>query len=166
MFCSVTYGCVLTWRPEIGVSPDCADYVPPQSGDGQRADTDAGRGDGHAFGLLCRLAECLFRITGREGCLRETSSLAVSSIWRITALTVIERPRSSLESRSVCFGHPTGLGKHLAGLGYRSNSASLYRGKGRSWRFEDWLVRETNPWQERSQINTWGDKGRNRRGTK
>jgi len=25
--------------------------------------------------LLCRLAECLFRITGREGCLRETSSL-------------------------------------------------------------------------------------------
>src|SRR5437588_10731532 len=57
------------------------------------------------------------------------------------------------------FGHPTGLGKHLAGLGYRSNSASLYRGKGRSWRFEDWLVRETNLWQERSQINNWGDKG-------
>src|SRR6266566_1878297 len=39
------------------------------------------------------------------------------------------------------------------------NALASRHAKGRSWRFEDWLVRETNPWQERSQINNWGDKG-------
>src|SRR5216684_8774678 len=64
--------------------PDCADCVPPQSGDGQRPDTDAGRGGRHAFGLLCRLAECVFRVTCREGCLRETSTLI--TFWECAAL--------------------------------------------------------------------------------
>jgi len=48
----------------------------------KRPDTGAGRGGRHAFGLLRRLAECLFRVTGREGCLRETSTLALYGVRR------------------------------------------------------------------------------------
>src|ERR1700730_15513637 len=61
--------------------PGCAGHVPPQPGDGQWPNPDAGCGARHALGLLCRLAECLLCTSGPEGCFRETSSLAVSSIW-------------------------------------------------------------------------------------
>ncbi len=72
------------------ISPDCfrpgrAASPPPQSGHGQRPDTVAGRGGCHPFGLLLRLAECLFRVTGPEGCLRETSSLAHLGVCGCTA---------------------------------------------------------------------------------
>jgi carboxymuconolactone decarboxylase family protein len=55
--------------------PGCADRVPPQSGDGQRPNPDAGCGGHHAIGLLCWLVECVFRVASCERRLRETFAL-------------------------------------------------------------------------------------------
>jgi alkylhydroperoxidase/carboxymuconolactone decarboxylase family protein YurZ len=57
--------------------PGCPGTLPPQSGDGQRPDSGTGRSGRYSFGLLRRLAECLFRATGRQGCLRETFAVAL-----------------------------------------------------------------------------------------
>ena len=89
-FVAASGPCATRSQSRHGQCPDCfrpgrAASPPPQSGHGQRPDTVAGRGGCHPFGLLLRLAECLFRVTGPEGCLRETSSLAHLGVCGCTA---------------------------------------------------------------------------------